>query len=71
MSGIRFFSILLVCSIIGNVITAPAFNANSYKQAILNYGRTLNRDISQKLVRNIYAFNGQLRQYASTIPNDS
>nr|XP_027194518.1 uncharacterized protein LOC113789213 [Dermatophagoides pteronyssinus] len=71
MSKIQFFSILFVCSIIGNVWTAPAFNPNSYRQAIINYGRTLNRDISQKLVRKIYSFNGQIREYAGGIPSDS
>ena len=71
MSKIQFFSILFVCSIIGNVWTAPAFNPNSYRQAIINYGRTLNRDISQKLVRKIYSFNGQIREFAGDIPSDS
>ncbi|KAH9418487.1 hypothetical protein DERP_011349 [Dermatophagoides pteronyssinus] len=50
---------------------SPAFNPNSYRQAIINYGRTLNRDISQKLVRKIYSFNGQIREYAGGIPSDS
>ena len=71
MSRIQSISFLLVCSIIGNVVTAPTTDPNNNKQAILNYGRILNRDISRKLVNNIYTFNGQVRQYAGNIRSDS